>query len=620
MKTLWCFLTFLGTLHIMYAQEIPWKRGAESLDIADKIYVFEDTSNKLTIQQIISPAYAKHFHLSNQSILHFGLTNSIYWLRFTLENKSNDPLWLQLEHAFIPYANLFVIDSNGTWKSYQSGYKVSLKDKLIKDHTQMFPLLGGKHQYYVRVIPYMHPIPVKIWNSHRYQLISINQKIVYGIYLGILFFAIAVHLFLFITLRFSYYLMYCLLILSYINASVGVMEGYLIYLFPHVDLMYFYKIIPVINMPILLIYCLSFLDIKKVNPKLYKLTNVICLFLVIYLFGLHYLPTLPVLFINYLFALFIFSWACYIGFVAGREGNKLGYYYTFTFSIWFLLLFIEELNIQFGIPPHIFALTYVAIATLVESFLLALLLAKRFQWNKQEDEKAKFELQKNIYEIQEKFDKESLTAQLEVQNTTLQHIGEELHDNIGQMLSVARINLNVVEEADRGADNREFIRQANELIARSIQDLRALTKSLDGDFVEDFGLVESVAQELQRIRHTRAFGTELRTAGDAYPLGFQREIVLYRIVQEVINNALKHSEAKQLTVDINYTPALFTLILSDDGKGFEYQNLPEAELNKSGAGLRNIQRRASLIGATCQLVSSPGNGTTTTITLPNKPS
>ena len=250
------------------------------------------------------------------------------------------------------------------------------------------------------------------------------------------------------------------------------------------------------------------------------------------------------------------------------------------------------------------------IALLLSSvFLVYMLLSFRQRQKVNIQEKAALKAQ---------YEQEILTSQLEVQNATLQHIGEELHDNIGQMLSVARINLNVVEEADRAADNREFIQQANELIAKSIQDLRALTKSLDGDFVEDFGLTESIAQELQRIRHTGVFGTELRTSGDVYSLGFQREIVLYRIVQEVINNAIKHSEAKQVTVEINYTPDLFSLIISDDGKGFEYQNLPENELNKSGAGLRNIQRRASLIGATCQLVSSPGNGTTITITLPNK--
>lgn len=220
--------------------------------------------------------------------------------------------------------------------------------------------------------------------------------------------------------------------------------------------------------------------------------------------------------------------------------------------------------------------------------------------------------------LKAQYEREILTAQLEVQNTTLQHVSQELHDNVGQLLAVARINLNVVEESKEGDDNRPYIQQANELIARSIQDLRALTKSLDGDFVQDFGLSESIAQELQQIRHTGVFGTEFRTSGDSYSLGFQREIVLFRIVQEVLNNAIKHSEAKKLTITITYTPESLIMTLQDDGRGFDYQPSQETSIGKSGAGLRNMQRRATLIGGQCTFVSSPGQGTTMTITIPNK--
>ena len=225
--------------------------------------------------------------------------------------------------------------------------------------------------------------------------------------------------------------------------------------------------------------------------------------------------------------------------------------------------------------------------------------------------------EKNALKAQ--YEQEILTAQLEVQNTTLQHISQELHDNIGQLLAVARINLNVVEDSDAGVDNLPYIQQANELIAQSINDIRALTKSLDGDFVQDFGLSESVAQELQRIRSSGVFGTEFRTSGAVYSLGFQREIVLFRIVQEVINNAIKHARATKLTVTITYTPESVRLVLQDDGKGFDYQPVQKTTISQSGAGLRNMQRRATLIGGQCTITSSPGQGTTISITLLNQP-
>lgn len=236
-------------------------------------------------------------------------------------------------------------------------------------------------------------------------------------------------------------------------------------------------------------------------------------------------------------------------------------------------------------------------------------------WNSQKRQMHYF---KEKAALKAQYEQEILTSQIEVQNATLQHISQELHDNIGQLLSVVRINLNIVEESGTDDENREFIQQANELVAQSISDLRALTKSLDGDFVQDFGLKESIAQELQRIRQTRKFGTELQITGTVYSLGFQREIVLFRIVQEILNNAIKHSEANQLIVQLHYLPEQLKLIISDDGNGFDYQAINENSMSRSGAGLRNIKRRVTLIGGTCEIISSPGNGTQLTLLIPNQ--
>jgi signal transduction histidine kinase len=205
------------------------------------------------------------------------------------------------------------------------------------------------------------------------------------------------------------------------------------------------------------------------------------------------------------------------------------------------------------------------------------------------------------------YDQEILKSQIEVQNQTLQHIGQELHDNIGQLLSVAKINLNILEESDN--EELDFIKQTNEIITQSISDLRALTKSLDGDFVKDFGLEESISHELQRIRKTRRFQTEISVLGEKSKLGYEREIVLFRIVQEVLNNALKHSKAKNLTIILHYFPASFTLTISDNGKGFDLENINQKAISQAGAGLRNIQRRMELIGGKCIINSVVGEGT-----------
>ena len=220
---------------------------------------------------------------------------------------------------------------------------------------------------------------------------------------------------------------------------------------------------------------------------------------------------------------------------------------------------------------------------------------------------------RQIQNLQEKaalktaYDQEILKSQIEVQNQTLQHIGQELHDNIGQLLSVAKINLNILEESEN--EELDFIKQTNEIITQSISDLRALTKSLDGDFVKDFGLEESISHELQRIRKTRRFQTEISVLGEKRKLGYEREIVLFRIVQEILNNAIKHSKAKNLTIILHYFNDSFTLKVNDNGKGFDLENINQKTLSQAGAGLRNMQRRMELIGGKCTISSEIGKGT-----------
>ncbi|SEJ66102.1 Histidine kinase-, DNA gyrase B-, and HSP90-like ATPase [Dyadobacter sp. SG02] len=211
---------------------------------------------------------------------------------------------------------------------------------------------------------------------------------------------------------------------------------------------------------------------------------------------------------------------------------------------------------------------------------------------------------------------EILQAQIEVQNATLQQIGQELHDNIGQLLSVARINLNILEGMPHTEAVRGFIEQTNEVVNQSITDLRGLTKSLDGDFVKDFGLEQGLSYELLRIRKTGLYETALLIVGEQCPLGYEKEIVLFRVSQEALNNILKHSSATCITAELNYQPDLFRLRLVDDGIGFDMEQIQNSPLTGAGAGLRNMERRVGMIGGTFKITSVPDTSTCIQIDIP----
>ncbi|MGG7666495.1 sensor histidine kinase [Dyadobacter sp. BHUBP1] len=212
--------------------------------------------------------------------------------------------------------------------------------------------------------------------------------------------------------------------------------------------------------------------------------------------------------------------------------------------------------------------------------------------------------------------KEIIQAQVEIQNSTLQQIAEELHDNIGQLLFVAKININLLEETEQNDENNQRIIQINEAIELSINEVRALTKSFDGDFVRDFGLQNSLDNELARIQKTGTYQIAVTVRGERYSLGFEKEIVLFRICQEILNNIMKHSKAKNIAVVLEYEVETWLLCISDDGRGFDHQFMTQGDLQHSGSGLRNMRRRTEMLGGNFTLESGLGNGTKIQIVLP----
>lgn len=214
--------------------------------------------------------------------------------------------------------------------------------------------------------------------------------------------------------------------------------------------------------------------------------------------------------------------------------------------------------------------------------------------------------------------RELLQSQLEIQNQTLQQIAEELHDNIGQLLTVAVMRLNTLEDEVADADAQQSVQQTRELIRTIIADVRTLSKTLDFDTVQRFGLLPSLTLELERIQRTGRIQTQLITTGDSYPLGEQADIVLLRMAQESFNNALKHAQARNLTVSTDYQPNAFLLTIVDNGRGFNAEDAAARPLGQAGAGLGNLYRRAGLLGGTCTVVSGAGTGTRVEIQLPRR--
>ncbi len=218
--------------------------------------------------------------------------------------------------------------------------------------------------------------------------------------------------------------------------------------------------------------------------------------------------------------------------------------------------------------------------------------------------------QENLSEkinMQSQFQQALLQTQIEIQEQTLKTISQEIHDNIGQVLSLAKLNLNTLQPGEEA----KLIDTKN-LVSKAINDLRDLSRSLHGDKIAELGLQDAVANELQILQNTGQYQTQFSFTGEPYKLQPQQEMVLFRMVQEAMNNSIKHAKAKKISIAMQYQPKVFILQITDDGIGFNSESLQAAQ---TGIGLKSMQNRAALIGGELKINSSPGNGTEINIEL-----
>lgn len=209
----------------------------------------------------------------------------------------------------------------------------------------------------------------------------------------------------------------------------------------------------------------------------------------------------------------------------------------------------------------------------------------------------------------ERFRQQLFQSQIEVQEQTFQQIGKELHDNVGQLLSTAKILLGLTE---RGMENPpDTLLTAHATLAQAINELRSLSKSLDKEWLEQFSFLDNLRSEISRINIAKVVYAEFHFADDL-PLWSDGQIILFRIVQEAIQNAIKHAHPKTIIIKSGRSESSFRISIADDGKGFG------AGQTGAGQGITNMKHRTVLLGGTIKWDSAPDTGTVVTITLPYK--
>jgi len=222
---------------------------------------------------------------------------------------------------------------------------------------------------------------------------------------------------------------------------------------------------------------------------------------------------------------------------------------------------------------------------------------------------------KEIETINSNYERELLTTQLEIQEQTFQNISQDLHDNIGQIISLANLSITSLLDVENERV-KENARMSLSLLGRCLEEIRNVSKTLSSDSIKNIGLAKSIENELNQLRKMGSFQVHMMLSGRSRCFNEEKELVLFRIFQEAINNIIKHSRAQTICISLHYGEKNFHFCIGDDGIGFSVpEKFSTGEINGS-SGLRNIMRRSALINANYSITSDSKNGTEINITTP----
>ncbi|WP_113660687.1 sensor histidine kinase [Pedobacter nanyangensis] len=250
----------------------------------------------------------------------------------------------------------------------------------------------------------------------------------------------------------------------------------------------------------------------------------------------------------------------------------------------------------------------IILATLIFLLVPGFLLIYIRQYNAR---KAKHLQEKKL--MAQQFESELLKTQIEVQEQTMQTIASNLHDNIGQLLSLTNLTLASINMDDR-EKARKKIDASTDLVNKSIKELRELAKLLQGEKLLERGIAHAIAQEVDWLKKVEVYHISFTDElGENIGASAEKDLIILRLFQEVINNIVKHAQATQIVISLAHKEEKLVIIINENGVGFNYQ---EVAKNSNGLGLHTIEKRVKLIGGEFNLNTEIGSGTEIILTIP----
>lgn len=220
-------------------------------------------------------------------------------------------------------------------------------------------------------------------------------------------------------------------------------------------------------------------------------------------------------------------------------------------------------------------------------------------------------VQLNFKLERQQFQQDLLQTEIEIREQTLSNVSQELHDNVGQIAALLKMNLKQVVPAP---ESEQMLKESSDLVVQLIQDIKSISSSLQNHQLSEIGLQQAIEKDCIRINKLGFISVEATCKTELSDLDANTAVFLYRMYQESMNNVISHAKASTVTVSLTQQQQGIQLLIHDNGIGFDTGE------GREGNGLVNLRKRAKSIGANLNIESKKDQGTKVLINLPLKPS
>lgn len=565
------------------------------------------------------------FKATQRDYINLGLTNVYYWFKIDFKNDKNywQQRYIKVDSRELAYIEVFIVSNGKIVKYMKGGRFIPVSQRPYYSINHIFPIKfppSTKNTILIRVYS-----PLILWITFHTQK-SILESEYKNLIPLIIFFGIFIAVFLYnfflgISLKdktYFYYLGHTFflgLFFFLTNGFVSLLFPSLINISPKLILSS-----PGLSIVFYLLFISSFLETKDTMPKVNKLLIYsIPLFILAsfswLIFDLHF----SVMYVIQPLSAFYMMIAIGISIYAVIKGLKSARILLYGTLLYQIGAFITGFVYTGRLPINFFTFHSLQIGFTCELLFLSLALGDKMKRLKSEKEKA----ERREFLLQQKFSQ----LALESQEQERKRIAGALHDSIGQDFLIiknwAELALNKLK---KGINVKQQLEEIKNISSNAIEDVRKIAKDLYPYQLEQIGLKNSIEMIIKKLSNIKGLTVTSQIDNIEKFLSFEQKSHIFRIVQEAINNILKHSKATEVSIfikldqselydKINYNTNLIIKII-DNGIGFDTNYFNENKLENVGMGLSGIRERARILNAKYSIGSQINKGTTINFCIP----